>query len=122
MCNKEKFTGFLLTLFFTFVFLMNTDIIEGKAAAKIPDEMEPCTIIVYDDSEHYTIIQGGEAKEKKFVPSDEPLSEEYPAPFAGMKVVYGTDGLLSEILDKDGNDVPCVPNEYFQKNISSSDK
>lgn len=64
MCNKEKFTGFLLTLFFTFVFLMNTDIIEGKAAAKIPDEMEPCTIIVYDDSEHYTIIQGGEAKEK----------------------------------------------------------
>lgn len=108
MSNKKKLIERFWAFLLAFVFLMNTNVIEGKVATKIPDEMEPCTVIVYDDSENYTVLEGGEAKIKNFVRSEEPLSEEYPTPFAGMKVVYGSDGLVSEILDKEGNDVPSV--------------
>lgn len=121
MGNKKKLIEHFLAFLLAFVFLMNTNVIEGKAAIKIPDEMEPYTIIVYDDSENYTVLEGEEAKVKKFVRSEEPLSEEYPAPFAGMKVVYGSDGLVSEILDAEGNDVPSVQTaKTLGKSISST--
>lgn len=86
---------------------------EEKTTAKIPNKMQPCTIIVYEDCEKYKILKGGEVEEESSAPSKETLTEEYPTPFKGMKVIYGSDGMISEILDSAGQDV--MEQEYYKK-------
>lgn len=105
-------------LAFAIVFVVNANAIEGKAASEIPSEMDPYTVIVYDDCDSYTILKGGETTTESSVRQKETLTEEYPAPFEGMKVVYGSDGMVSEILDSEDRDV--LEQEYYKTIHDSS--
>jgi len=83
----------------------------------IPVKMKPYTEIIYTDNSHYKILKGGiacqsnkndslqETSEDKDINVEADRIEQYAKPEKGMRVVYGSDGLVTDILNQNGNDL-----------------
>lgn len=88
-------------------------------STEIPEPMQPGSEILFVDSSHYKIIEGGipnkivKESEVKNQNESEPeyvlvIKEEYPLPKKGVKVTYADDGYINRILyhgkDYEGTD------------------
>lgn len=100
---------------------------EQITSSKIPETMQPYTEIQFTSNNSYKILKGGISKDVNlqeqllkqgsFQEADEleaacqangtantAIHEDYPSPQKGMKIIYGSDGLLTEILNENGQE------------------
>lgn len=100
---------------------------EQITSSKIPETMQPYTEIQFTSNNSYKILKGGVSRginlqeqlleQGFFKEADEleaecqdngtartAIKETYPNPQKGMKIIYGSDGLLTEILNENGQE------------------
>lgn len=101
---------------------------ERISSSVIPDTMQPYTTIQFVSDNSYKVVQGGTSEKanvqekllkenmseesiqmekecKANGTAQEAIVENYPKPEVGMTVIYGSDGLVTEILDRNGEEV-----------------
>lgn len=78
-------------------------------ATQIPEPMQPGSEVLFVDSSHYKILEGGtpdkKTRENKIDDTDDwemekgiVIKQEYPMPKKGVKVTYADDGYINRIL------------------------
>ncbi|MCR4903344.1 MAG: hypothetical protein K6A23_10850 [Butyrivibrio sp.] len=114
---KKNFLTKIMLLTACTLVLTKTSVVAAEKNT-IPEEMQPYTVIQYQDDTTYSILKGGEVRVKSNVLDEKKSAdelalekeskkdgsyylaptEEYPEPIAGRKVTYGSEAQLSDII------------------------